>query len=182
MKGSRILERYNLIVGAGKEERIFFIKELLEDGTNEFEVKFSGSGIHHLTFNKNTLCNLSKKEDDKKIDERKLIFTEHELKNNRGETLVVSFAKARLNPRSPENPTGENATVLIFKDFSKNNLSFETNSSAAYSTGDNVSHFLSKEEIFYLTDGDRKRINSYPIFIYLNNDKTKNSRFQLRNI
>lgn len=174
MYGTEILKKFNLKCKEDKEAKIM---ELLNDTSNDFTVHNTGNQ-GQLRLGSRTLCGLYKKEHQKIIDWNNLKY-EHckTLTNKKGEELTVTYAKVRLHFSHKDNPTGFNTTVMVFN---TPDIEFETDSSAVYSTGEEVSKFKSNDNIFYLSDADRKRLGTYPIFIYKDGDKTKNGRFAMR--
>lgn len=174
MYGTEILEKFVLNCKASREAEIM---ELLNDNSNDFTVYNTGNQSH-LKLGNETLCGLYKKEHIKVVDWDNLKY-EHSktLTNKKGEELTVTYAKVRLHGSHKNNPTGYNTTVMVFNTPA---IEFETDSSAVYSSGEEVSKFKSDHNVFYLSDADRKRLGTYPIFIYKNGDKTKNGRFAMR--
>lgn len=174
MYGTEILEKYELNCKASREVKI---RELLADENNEFSVYNTGNQAQ-LKLGADTLCGLYKKEHVKVVDWNNLRY-EHSktLTNKKEEELTVTYAKVRLHHSHKDNPTGYNTTVMVFN---TPNIEFETDSSAIYSDGENVSKFKTNQNIFYLSDADRNRLGTYPIIIYRDGKKTKNDRFMMR--
>lgn len=172
MYGTEILEKWVVVCKPNRENEI---NELLLSEENKFEIRnhqlmLKGEG--------NAICSLIKKEHTKVVDWDNLRF-EHTkiLTNKKDETLEVRYAKVRLHSSHKDNPTGYNTTALVFDTL---DIEFEVDSMSVYSDGEAVSKFQSYKNIFYLSDGDRKRLETYPIIIYKNGDKTKNGRFVMR--
>lgn len=174
MYGTEILEKYELNCKASRETKI---RKLLADENNDFSVYNTGNQAH-LKLGASTLCGLYKKEHIKVVDWDNLRY-EHSktLTNKKGEELTVTYAKVRLHSSHKDNPTGYNTTVMIFN---TPDIEFETTSSSVFSDGDNVSKFQADDNVFFLSDGDRKRLGTYPIYIYINGKKSKNDRFAMK--
>ena len=174
MYGTEILEKYELNC---KKSREVEIRKLLADENSDFSVHSTGNQAQ-LKLGSDILCGLYKKEHRKVIDWNNLRY-EHSktLTNKKGEELTVTYAKVRLHNSHKDNPTGYNTTVLVFN---TPNIEFETESSAIYSDGEKVSKFQSNNNIFYLSDSDKKRLETYPIIIYKNGKKTKADRYMMR--
>ncbi len=174
MYGTEILEKYDLNCKSSKEAEI---RDLLADNTNLFSVHNDGNQIQ-LKLGSDTLCGLYKKEHMRVIDWNNPRYEHRKtLVNKKGEELTVEYAKIRLHRSHKDNPTGYNTTVLVFN---TPNVEFETESSAVHSDGEKVSKFQANNNIFYLSDSDKKRLGTYPIIIYKDGKKTKADRYMMR--
>jgi hypothetical protein len=175
MCGTEITKKYFLNC---KKSRLQEIEAMLEDDKNDFIIR--GEREKFLMLDNKTICGLTKKSIHKKVDWNNLRF-EHSrtLTNGRGDKLIVKYAKVRLHGAHKDNPTGYNTTVLVFE---TENISFETEKSSSYEDGSKVSHFLAKNKYLYVSDGDKERLGTYPIIIYVDEKKSKKDRFMMRYI
>jgi len=176
MCGTEITKKYFLKC---KESRLQEIEAMLEDDKNDFIIRV-GKQQASLMLDNKTICGLIKRSILKEVDWNNLRF-EHSrtLTNGRGDELIVKYAKVRLHSTHKDNPTGYNTTVLVFEN---ENISFETESSSYYADGSKVSHFFANNKYLYVSDGDRKRLGTYPIIIYADEKKSKKDRFMMRYI
>lgn len=174
MCGTEINNKYFLTC---KESRVEEIQAMLNNEINDFSIR-NGKQQSFLVLDGRTICGLVKKSIHKEIDWNNLKY-EHSrtLTNGNGDELIVKYAKVRLHGAHKDNPTGYNTTVLIFEN---DNISFETDQSSYYSDGSKVSHFTANKNTLFVSDGDRKRLGTYPIIIYVYDKKSKKDRFMMR--
>ena len=102
------------------------------------------------------------------------------LKNGRGEALEIRYT-AKTTKQGQPGTAGCNRVMLVIEADKPITVGAEVR--AVYASGTPVNKFeVLDGNAVAMSTGDVKRLATYPIFIYVNGDKSKRSRFQLRSL